>query len=155
MNKRINSDIKPSLRPSIGVGALVTSDQGILLVKRAKPPSQGLWAIPGGKVKWGETLQEAAEREIFEETDVSIKAGAPVYVFDLIERGSDSIDYHYVVIDLMADYVSGQPKAQDDASEAAWFDINNLDKETVDYNTLQFLKAWRTNQLKVLKPFEL
>ena len=153
----MDNNRKPATQrlPIVGVGALVESEFGILLVKRAKPPSQGLWAIPGGKVKWGETLQQAAEREIFEETNVIIKAGAPVYVFELIEQGADSIDYHYVVIDLIADYVSGQPKAQDDANDAAWFDIDNLDKETVDYNTLRFLEAWRTNRLKMLKPFEL
>ena len=153
MNNLINTNSTSNLQPSIGVGALVISELGILLVKRAKPPSQGLWAIPGGKVKWGESLQQAAEREILEETGIIIKAGAPVYVFELIEQGSGSIDYHYVVIDMIAEYVSGQPHAQDDASDVAWFDINNLDKETVDYNTLRFLEAWRNKQLKVLETF--
>ncbi len=144
---------KPDLLPIIGVGALVESKHGVLLIKRANPPSQGLWAIPGGKVKWGETLQQAAEREIFEETGVIINAGPPVYLFELIKQDSNSSAHHYVVIDLIAKYVSGQPQAQDDAHDAAWFDINKLDKETVDHNTLQFLRAWQNKQLKMFEPF--
>jgi len=145
--------INSTRQPIIGVGALVKCDLGVLLVKRAKPPSQGLWAIPGGKVNWGETLQQAAEREILEETGIVIKAGAPIYVFDLIEHDSDSMGFHYVVIDLIAQYVSGQPRAQDDACDAAWFDIDNLQQDTVDENTLRFLEAWQSNRLKMLEAF--
>ena len=54
--------------PKVAVGAVVFKNERILMVRRGQPPSEDLWAIPGGSVELGETLQEAAEREILEET---------------------------------------------------------------------------------------
>ena len=64
--------------PRVAVGAIVFKNNKVLLVRRAQAPSQDLWAIPGGRVEIGETLQEAAEREIFEETGITIRAQEPV-----------------------------------------------------------------------------
>ena len=72
--------------PRVGVAAVVTKNNRVLLVKRGVPPSKGLWAIPGGNMKLGETLKETAEREILEETGIVIEAGDPIYAFDFIER---------------------------------------------------------------------
>jgi len=72
--------------PRVAVGAVVIRAGSVLLVRRGKAPSDGQWAIPGGSVELGETLQQAAEREILEETGIRIRAGKPVYTFDLIER---------------------------------------------------------------------
>ena len=58
--------------PRVGVGAIVVHEGRILLVKRAGEPGRGLWAIPGGRLKPGETLKECAAREILEETGVTI-----------------------------------------------------------------------------------
>lgn len=102
-------------RPQLGVGAFVRKGDALLLVKRGTPPSQGLWAIPGGRVHWGETLQAAAEREILEETAVRIRAREVIYTFEFIDER-----HHYVVLDLAADYLDGEPRAGDDASEARW-----------------------------------
>lgn len=55
-------------QPVLAVGIVVFHDDRVLLVRRAKAPSAGLWAIPGGRVELGETLQQAAERELLEET---------------------------------------------------------------------------------------
>jgi 8-oxo-dGTP diphosphatase len=65
---------------------VVFKGDAVLLVQRGNPPSRGMWAIPGGSVRLGETLQTAAEREILEETGVVIRAGDPVLVFDAIEQ---------------------------------------------------------------------
>jgi len=107
--------------PRVGVGAIVIRDGRILLVKRGSSPGKGLWAPPGGLVELGETVREAAEREILEETGITIRAKEAFYVFDFIDRDKEGkIKYHYVIIDFMADYLGGEPKASDDVSDARW-----------------------------------
>lgn len=113
--------------PQIAVGAIVIRDNKVLLIKRGQPPGEGLWSIPGGSVELGETLQEAVEREVREETGVTVRAENPVYTFDLIDRDdSGRIRFHYVIVDLAADYVSGRPRPGDDASEARWITSEEL-----------------------------
>jgi ADP-ribose pyrophosphatase len=100
---------------------VVFKGDAVLMVLRGNSPSRGTWAIPGGSVRLGETLREAAEREILEETGVVIRAGDPVFVFDAIEQDPGGVvKYHYVIVDLTADYVSGCPRAGDDAADARW-----------------------------------
>lgn len=121
-----NSSEYPEL-PRVAVGAIVFHEDRILLVLRGKPPAEGLWSIPGGSVELGETLQEAAEREIYEETDLVIRAGEPVFTFDSVDRDDKGdVRFHYVIIDLIADYVSGSPRAGDDALDAGWFTPEEL-----------------------------
>ena len=129
------------LRPQIAVGAVVIRENEILLVKRGHPPGEGLWAIPGGRVELGETLQEAAEREIREETGVVIRAKEPVYAFDVIECDAQKhIRFHYVIVDLLADYISGEPNPGSDACDARWIAHPELDELALSTNTRKFLK---------------
>ena len=128
-------------QPIPGIGAVVIHQNQVLLVKRANPPKQGLWCIPGGKIRFGETLQQAAEREIMEETGITIKAGDPIYVFDLIEE-----DFHYIIIDLLADYISGAVNAGDDAMEAQWFELQNIDLPHIDQETKFLLRRVLQNK---------
>jgi ADP-ribose pyrophosphatase len=107
--------------PQVAVGAIVFNKGRILLVRRRNPPAEGIWAIPGGKVRLGETLQQAAEREILEETGIVIRASAPVFTFDMIDRDRwGRPRFHYVITDLEAIYVSGQILPGDDALSAKW-----------------------------------
>ena len=129
-------------RPVVAVGAIVFKNNRVLLVRRAQPPSQDLWAIPGGRVKIGETLQEAAEREILEETGIIIQAREPVYAFDYIERdGSAPPRFHYVIIDLIADYVRGEARAGDDAADVRWVAAEELASLKVSSKTVRLLKT--------------
>ena len=130
------------LQPVVAVGAIVFKNNRVLLVRRAQPPSQDMWAIPGGRVEIGETLQEAAEREILEETGITIQAGEPVYTFDYIERdGSPHPRFHYVIIDLAADYVRGETRAGDDAADVRWVTAEELASLNVSSKTLRLLKT--------------
>lgn len=117
--------------PQIGVGAVVFKDNKILLVKRKNPPAKNQWAIPGGRLQLGETLREACQREILEETGINIKVGELIYTFEVIERRADGqILFHYVILDFLADYLSGTAIPGDDATEVGWFspqDIKSLD----------------------------
>ncbi len=116
-------------QPQIGVGAIVVHQKKILLVKRKNPPGAGLWSIPGGKLKFGESLKQTAEREVFEETGIKIKAGDPVYTFEVIERDEQGlVRFHYVIIDLLAKYLSGTPQAADDAQDCGWFSKQELER---------------------------
>jgi ADP-ribose pyrophosphatase len=127
--------------PRLAVGAVVFKDEHVLLVRRGQPPAEGLWAIPGGSVKIGETLQAAAEREIREETGIRIRAAEPIYTFDVIERDkTGSIRFHYVIVDLSAEYVSGELTAGDDAIDARWISADEINSLAVSSTTLQLLK---------------
>lgn len=75
--------------PRVGVGAVVLREGRVLLVRRGVAPALGLWAIPGGALELGETLREAAEREILEETGITIRAGEPVFTCDVLVRDDD------------------------------------------------------------------
>ena len=131
---------RPSI-PKVAVGAAVMKEGRILLVKRKYPPKKGMWAIPGGSVMLGESLQAAAEREIMEETGLIIKAKEPVYTFDLIERDAKGkILFHYVVVDLSAEYVSGDIHPADDVSDARWFTPGEIEGLEITVNTKKLLQ---------------
>lgn len=127
--------------PQVAVGAIVIKDEKILLVKRNKAPHKDLWAIPGGSAELGETLQQAAEREVHEETGLTIKAGTPVYTFDLIERDdAGNIRFHYVIVDLEAEYISGELRPADDALDARWFTPEEIEHISTSGSTRDLLQ---------------
>jgi 8-oxo-dGTP diphosphatase len=127
--------------PRVAVGAIVVRDGRVLLVRRGQPPSEGLWAIPGGRVELGESLQEAAEREIMEETGLTIRARHPVHTFDVILRDGDGrVRFHYVIVDLLADYVSGELRPGDDAYEVRWVTPGELEELPINQTTLEVLR---------------
>jgi ADP-ribose pyrophosphatase len=127
--------------PQVAVGAVVVRDSKVLLVKRGHPPGEGLWAIPGGSVELGETLQQAAEREIKEETRLTIRAGNPIYTFDVIERDDTGrIQFHYVIVDVIADFISGKLNPDDDARDARWVSLEELEHLPVSPSTRDLVK---------------
>ena len=117
--------------PRVAVGALVVHQNKVLLILRGKAPAKGMWAVPGGSVNIGETLQAAAEREVLEETGLQIKAGEVIYSFEKIQHDkAGQVKYHYVILDLEAkplDPVQTLTPA-DDAVEAGWFTLADLDR---------------------------
>ena len=133
---------KPLIAPRVAVGAVVIDHHKILLVKRKKDPGKGLWAIPGGSVKLGETLQKAAEGEIREETGLIVKAKDPIYTFDVIERENRKIRFHYVIVDLMADLMGGKLRPSDDALDARWFRAQEIQEFEVSERTRDFLEKF-------------
>lgn len=117
--------------PRVAVGAVVIHQGKVLLVLRGQPPGQNLWAIPGGSVDLGETLQAAAEREILEETGLKIRAGEVIYTFDAIVRDeAGRVQFHYVILDLQAEALDpAQPlRPADDVYDAGWFSLADLDR---------------------------
>lgn len=111
----------------MGVGGVVLVDGKVVLIRRGKEPLRGRWVIPGGTVELGETLHDALVREMEEETGLAVRPRDVVLVFDRIHREGASVEYHYVIIDYLCDYVSGQPRAGSDADEIALVGLADLD----------------------------
>lgn len=126
--------------PRVAVGAVIFKDEKVLMVLRGKPPAENKWSIPGGCVELGETLQEAAKRETIEETGIVILAREPVYTFDVIERDENGhVRFHYVIVDLAADYVSGEPRPGDDALDVSWISPEDMKNYNVSAATRKLL----------------
>lgn len=112
--------------PVVGVGGVVVRDGRALLVRRGKPPLLGRWVIPGGTVELGETLEDALVREIREETGLEAEPVEVLTVFDRIERDRESVAYHYVIVDYLCRWLSGEPAAASDALDVAWLRPDEL-----------------------------
>ncbi len=108
--------------PLVGVGVVLVDNEKLLLIKRGNEPGRGLWAVPGGKVRPGESLKEAARREAREETGLDVEIGEVAWVG---EHLSDT--RHIVLIDFHAKVIAGELAAADDADEAVWVDLHHLD----------------------------
>jgi 8-oxo-dGTP diphosphatase len=109
--------------PVVAVGAIVTKAGKVLLVRRKREPSRGLWSLPGGAVKLGEGLREAVAREVKEECGIEVTVKEVVEVLDRIFADRNGrVRYHYVIIDFLASWRRGRLKAASDISEAAWVD---------------------------------
>ncbi len=112
----------------IGVGAVVFRGEGVLLVKRGRPPFKGHWSIPGGGLEFGERLEDAARREVMEETGLEIKICGLIGVFEAMPEDVGQLT-HTVMVDYVADWVAGEPIAADDAAEAAFFAFDEARKQ--------------------------
>lgn len=127
--------------PRVGVGAVVFREGRVLLVRRGGAPSRGLWAIPGGALELGETLREGAEREILEETGITIRAGEVVFTGETMDRDRDGrIRFHYVIVDFAGEYVRGEVNGSDDVSEARWVSPAELVDLPATKTTLKLLR---------------
>jgi len=114
-------------RPLIGVGVIVFKEDRVLLIRRGKPPREGQWSLPGGRQRLGERIEEAAAREVREETGLEIAVGPLVDVVDSITRDAgDAVQYHYTLIDLLAEWRAGEARAGHDAAEVVWADPQDL-----------------------------
>jgi 8-oxo-dGTP diphosphatase len=107
------------------VSVAVVRGSTVLLVKRARPPSQGLYAFPGGKVEPGETLAQAAARELLEETDLRADGYRPLREIHIDGSGENHpVDYLLTVFG--ATYAGGEATASDDAETAAFYTLGDM-----------------------------
>jgi 8-oxo-dGTP diphosphatase len=103
-------------RPELCVGIVARRGDELLLVRRGHGPAAGEWSVPGGRVEWGETLAEAAVRELEEETGLRGVCGPLVGWTERIDE-----DHHFVILDLEVTVLdAGEPNPGGDAAEARW-----------------------------------
>lgn len=113
--------------PLVGVGSIIIEGDRVVLVKRAHPPIQGQWSIPGGVLEVGELVRDAAIRETREETGLIVDPGELLGVFDRVLRDAENrVQYHYVLIDFLCRRIGGELVAASDAAEVRWFTRGEL-----------------------------
>lgn len=114
---------KAPARPVLAASIAVFRDGKVLLATRTKPPADQLWSLPGGKVEAGETLEEAALRELDEEVGVSARIigfNRHVEIFGRDAKGA--VTHHFVVASFVGEWLAGEPKPGPEAGAVMWAD---------------------------------
>jgi len=125
----------------VGVGAVVVRGEKALIIKRAHEPRKGEWSLPGGLLELGESLQDAARREVKEETGLDIVIGPIIETFDRVHRDdAGRIRYHFVIVDFVCWSDDGQPIAGSDADDVAWVYENELDEYGVNVHAAAVIR---------------
>jgi ADP-ribose pyrophosphatase YjhB (NUDIX family) len=134
--------------PVVGVGGVLVHEGRVLLIRRGKQPLYGRWVVPGGTVELGEPLEEALVREMLEETGLEVEPLELITVFDRIERDGGQVLYHYVIVDYLCRWLSGEARAASDALEVAWAAPDELDRYDLPAKALEVVQeAFRRSGL--------
>lgn len=113
--------------PIASVGVVVVKDGKILLAQRGNEPSRGRWTIPGGVIEVGETLHDAARREIMEECGIEVSLGRLYKWYDAIVRDAEGrVRFHYVILDVLGTHAGGEVRPGGDILDARWVGVADL-----------------------------
>ena len=132
----------------MGVGAVVFKDGEVLLVRRGQEPALGSWSLPGGLVELGETLSDAMQRELAEETGLTVTLLGVAAVVERIFPDPDGrIAYHYVLVDYLCDYSGGELNPGSDITAARFVALNELSGFDLPQFTADVIRrAWEQKQ---------
>ena len=127
--------------PMVGVGGVVIEGDRALLIRRAAPPAQGEWSIPGGLLETGETIEQGIVRELAEETGLEVGVVGLIEVLERIFPAPPGANgappdpkrpqYHFVILDYLCEVRGGKLVAGSDAAEFAWAREEELAKFNV------------------------
>jgi 8-oxo-dGTP diphosphatase len=120
------------------VGAIVRDRDRLLVVRRGRPPAEGLWSIPGGRVEAGESHAEALVREVREETGLRVRVGP---LAGRVERAGPGRAV-YDIADHVCEVVGGTLRAADDAAEVRWATYDDLRALPLTEGLLEALAEW-------------
>jgi ADP-ribose pyrophosphatase YjhB (NUDIX family) len=142
-----SADNPHNVRPRPGASVAVFRDGLVLLGQRSKPPLEGVWSLPGGHIEAGESAEDAARRELMEETGVIAGPLTLTDVKDVILRNDDgTLRVHYVLSVFCGLWRDGEPRAASDCMAVRWVGIEALaDLELTEGTAETILKA--TNKL--------
>jgi 8-oxo-dGTP diphosphatase len=121
----VNDRLYPK-RPILAASVAVFRDGRVLLARRAKAPLEGLYSLPGGVVEIGETMREAALRELMEEVGVFAHIECFNDHLESVVRGPDGVQSHYVIASFAARWISGEPRTSLEADEVAWVRVEEI-----------------------------
>ncbi|MGE0867659.1 MAG: NUDIX hydrolase [Kofleriaceae bacterium] len=112
------------MTPTVAVAGIVFDAEGrVLVVERGRPPNEGVWSVPGGKLHPGETLAQGVAREVREETGLVVEIGTLACVVEVIDPAAE---VHYVILDYAARVIGGELRAGSDARSARFVDDAEL-----------------------------
>jgi ADP-ribose pyrophosphatase YjhB (NUDIX family) len=136
--------------PLVGAGALILKDGKLLLIKRGAHPGFGRWSIPGGLVELGEKVKDAMVREVKEEVGFDVEAVKLTDVADTIMLDDDGrVQYHFVVVNLMARIVGGELKTSSDILEASWVPVKEVHKVDLTNSFRVFFEKHRAEIMRL------
>ena len=116
-------------RPFVGIGIVVLKPDAVLLVRRGKAPNWGRWSLPGGAQELGETAEDAARRELEEETALRVGPLHLVTNVDSIHHDDEGrVRFHYTILDFAAAWQQGEPRPGDDVSDLTWAPLDRLEE---------------------------
>lgn len=145
--KYMSQSEHPSPRPIAAVGLVCLRRDDVLLIRRGKPPLEGQWSLPGGRIEWGERARDAALRELREETGCAAEIVGLIDVVDALLRHPGESNFaphaHYVLIDYAARWIGGEPRAGDDAADARFFSPGELSALGLWRETVRIIEAAR------------
>jgi 8-oxo-dGTP diphosphatase len=123
--------------PLLTVDAVITADNAIVLIRRKNPPYDGYWALPGGFVEYGETVEQAVLREVREETGLLVELAGVLGVYSDPERDPRG---HVITVCFMARKISGELRAATDSAEVSYYTVEEALKLDLAFDHKEILK---------------